>query len=122
MTASCYPGYATIDQSWQSWANNELNQAATYSSPYANVHKGKLSKIGQSIGLSETDTWKPPTAQGRELALKNLITFRKGLNKCLTPSQVHDKELEFMATNGIRQLGPLRIGLFADRQRQSIMK
>lgn len=25
-------------QSWQSWANNELNQAATYPSPYANVH------------------------------------------------------------------------------------
>ena len=25
------------DMSWQSWANNELNQAATFPSPYANV-------------------------------------------------------------------------------------
>ena len=27
------------DMSWQSWANNELNQAATYPSPYATVSK-----------------------------------------------------------------------------------
>ena len=26
---------------WQSWANNEINQAATYPSPYSNVHSGK---------------------------------------------------------------------------------
>ena len=30
----------SADICWQSWANNELNQAATYPSPYANVHKG----------------------------------------------------------------------------------
>ena len=32
----------TADISWQSWACNELNQAATYPSPYANVHKGDM--------------------------------------------------------------------------------
>ena len=48
---------ASADQSLQSWANNELNQAATYPSPYANVHKGDICKLGQSIGFSETDTW-----------------------------------------------------------------
>ena len=32
--------------SWQSWACNELDQAATYPSPYANVHKGNLGTIG----------------------------------------------------------------------------
>ena len=30
----------SADQSWQSWANGELNQAATCPSPYAFVHKG----------------------------------------------------------------------------------
>lgn len=30
----------SADMCWQSWANNELNQAATYPSPYANVHSG----------------------------------------------------------------------------------
>ena len=37
-TVEFQPG---ADMSWQSWAANELNQAATYPSPYANVHKGK---------------------------------------------------------------------------------
>ena len=31
----------SADMCWQSWANNEINQAATYPSPYANVHSGK---------------------------------------------------------------------------------
>ena len=30
----------SADMCWQSWANNETTQAATYPSPYANVHKG----------------------------------------------------------------------------------
>ena len=30
----------STDQSLQSWANNELNQAPTYPSQYAKVHKG----------------------------------------------------------------------------------
>ena len=31
----------SADMCWQSWANNETTQAATYPSPYANVHKAK---------------------------------------------------------------------------------
>ena len=31
----------SADMCWQSWANNETTQAATYPSPYANVRKGK---------------------------------------------------------------------------------
>ena len=42
----------SADQSWQSWANNELNQGATYPSPYANVHKGELCQMGGTIGNS----------------------------------------------------------------------
>ena len=30
----------SADMCWQSWANGEINQAATYPSPYANVHSG----------------------------------------------------------------------------------
>ena len=37
--------------SWQSWAANELNQVATYPSPYVNVHKGN-DYYGGSIGLT----------------------------------------------------------------------
>ena len=106
----------SADQSWQSWANNELNQAATYPSPYANIHKGDIGKIGQSIGFSETDTWQPLTSQTRQLGLEKLEVFRKALAKNLTPSQIHSKELVFMAANGLRQIGQPRIG-FADHQR-----
>lgn len=38
------------DMSWQSWAANELNQAATYPSPYANVHKGNMATMGEPLG------------------------------------------------------------------------
>ena len=37
--------------SWQSWAANELNQVATYPSPYVNVHNGN-DYYGGSIGLT----------------------------------------------------------------------
>ena len=36
----------SADMSWQSWACNELNQAATYPSPYADVNKANLSTMG----------------------------------------------------------------------------
>lgn len=107
----------SADQSWQSWASNELNQAVTYPSPYANVHKSYLNKIGKSIGFAPSDTWQPPTARKREEALKKLQVFRNGLAKDLTPFQIHSRELEFMAQNGSRQVGAPRVGIFADRFR-----
>ena len=52
--------------SWQSWANNELNQAATFRSPCANVSKGNMCTMGATIGLREEALftailWKPGT-------------------------------------------------------------
>ena len=41
----------STNMSWQSWANNELNQAVTFPSPYANVSKGNISTMGATIGL-----------------------------------------------------------------------
>ena len=31
---------------WQSWVNSEVNQAATYRSPFTNVHKGSFCTMG----------------------------------------------------------------------------
>ena len=107
----------SADQSWQSWANNELNQAATYPSPYANVHKGELCKMGGgNIGNSNECTWQVPSEEKREED-KKLSEFEKTLPAHLNPSQHHSKVLEFMAGNGLRQLGEPRIGEFANRQR-----
>ena len=107
----------SADQSWQSWANNELNQAATYPSPYANVHKGNMCLMGGTIGYSASDTWTPPSKEKRERDLGKLESFRKSLGSSLGSQQRHNRELEYMRENGLRQVGPPRIRDFADRQR-----
>jgi len=107
----------SADQSWQSWANNELNQAATYPSPYANVSKGSMCVMGGTIGTSPQSTWTPPSKEKREKDLEKLEEFRKSLKRDLSSQQKHVKVLEFMKENGLRQVGPPRIRDFAERQR-----
>ena len=101
----------------QSWANGELNQAASYPSPYAFVHKGSLGKMGGSIGPSDSDTWKPPTMEKRREYLKKLQTFKASLGSSLSHVKRHDRQLVFMAENGIRQMVYPRIGEYADCRR-----
>ena len=49
--------------------------------------------------------------------LKNSVHWKKTLPAHLNPSQHHYKVLEFMAGNGVRQLGEPWIGEFAKHQR-----
>ena len=105
----------SADMSWQSWACNELNQAATYPSPYANVHKGNMCTMGGSIGHSNTDMWKPYVCSDRDKHLSMINTYLASLPKGRSPKVIHDRKLAFMADNGIRQLGNPRIGIYADR-------
>ena len=108
----------STDQSWHSWAKNELNQAATYPSPYANVHQGQLSKMGGTIGNDSNCTWQVPTQERRQEDLGKLQAFQKTFPKHLNPTQGHKKKtLGFMANNGFRQLKEPRIGEFAILQR-----
>ena len=101
----------SADMSWQSWACNELNQAATYPSPYANVHKGNMDTMGGSIGHSSADLWKPYVSSDCEKHLSMVNNYLATLRKDLSASVVHSKKLAFMAENGIRQLGNPRIGI-----------
>ena len=109
----------SADQAWQFWANNELTQSATYPSMFARVHKSELTFIGGSVGNTEDDCkWKVPTSESRNNHLVQLDIKRDEMKKKeLSEANFHRKELEFMADNGLRQLGPPRIGIFADRQR-----
>ena len=117
-TVEFQPG---ADMSWQSWAANELNQAATYPSPYANVHKGNMYTMGGTIGFSDSDTWKPFTLEKRKSHVEKVRNFMSSLPSSLTEKNRHARKLQFMAENGIRQLGPPRIGQFADRLRPEPM-
>ena len=107
----------SADMSWQSWANNELNQAATYPSPYANVSKGNMCTMGATIGLREEDLFKPFTLEIRKSHVNKVDNFMNSLPSNLSEKNRHARKLKFMAESGIRQLGPPRIGIFADRQR-----
>lgn len=51
----------------------------------------------------------------RQKHLSMVDIYLASLPKSLSSSTVHSKKLEFMADNGIRQLGKPRIGIFADR-------
>ncbi|XP_068690926.1 uncharacterized protein [Montipora foliosa] len=107
----------SADMCWQSWANNEINQAATYPSPYANVHKGSFCTMGGSIGYSPSNTWKPYSNADRSEHTKMIAKFMSTLDSSLPEKNKHERKLAYMAENGIRQLGSPRIGQFADRQR-----
>ena len=107
----------SADQSWQSWANNETTQAATYPSPFANVSKSNMNVVNGSIGNSESYTWKPFSLEQRKKDVERLESFTKSLPTNSSETSKHKRKLEFMAENGIRQLGYPRIGKYADLQR-----
>lgn len=107
----------SADMSWQNWANNELNQAATHPSIYANVSTGNISTMGGSIGFADINTWKPYTNATKEEHAKLVKAYVCSLPTNLKEETKHTKKLGYMAENGIRQLGPPRIGIFAERQR-----
>lgn len=112
----------SADMCWQSWANNELNQAATFPSPYANVSLSDLSTINGSIGEEDNNTWKPYTKSVREKHAEKVAAFQKSLPANLTEEAKHKNLLKFMAENGIRQLGQPLIGDYAERQRPEPMQ
>lgn len=108
----------SADMSWQSWANKELNHAGcNIPSPYANVQKRSFGTMGGSIGYLPSDTWKPYSNADRSNHAKKVAKFMSNLKGTLSQKSKHDRLLEFMAGNSIRQLGPPRIGQFADRQK-----
>ncbi len=77
----------SADMSWQSWACNEVNQAAT--SLYANVHKGNMCSMGGSIGHGDKDLWNPYIMNDRENHLSMVDTYLASLPKGLSPSTIH---------------------------------
>jgi len=101
------------DQKWLATFSGELNNAATYPSPFANVSKDDLNKVGCSIGFSECDTWKP-WAYSKRLKDVKAVEGKKNslLKKGKTLSAVRPAITKFIATQKSRQeftpfLGPI---------------
>lgn len=74
--------------------------------------------MGATIGLREEDLFKPYTMEIRNCHVVKVENFMNFLSCSMSEKNKHDQKLQFMAENGIRQLGPPRIGHFAERQRQ----
>ena len=101
----------SADQAWQSWAANEVSQAATYPSVYANVNKTTMAVPNGTIGA----TWQPPSQERRAKDVKKVTEFRSKLDP--EDRKSHAKLLDFLAENGMRTLGEPRIGAFVERLR-----
>lgn len=98
-TVEFQPG---ADMSWQSWAANELNQAATYPSPYANVQKGNMGTMGGSTGEKESDTWQPFNMAKRISLIEKVSKLIASLSPNVSQQSKNSQNLQFMAENGIR--------------------
>ncbi|XP_047145027.1 uncharacterized protein LOC124818342 [Hydra vulgaris] len=103
----------SADISWLCFAANVLPTSATYPSPFANVHKSELTHRNKTIGGAEA-TWQVPTMDTRLKELTILKKFENTQNVNASESARHSEKLNFMAENGIRQLGEPHIGKFAD--------
>ena len=105
----------SADQCWQSWAANEVSQSATYPSVYANVRNSNIAVPNGKIG----HTWQPPNKDSRAKHIKMVSDFKGKLDPTINNAKKvnHDKLLTFLAENGIRTLGPPRIGEYANRLR-----
>ena len=102
----------SADMAWQMHVAGELNAAATHPSLYAHdLHKSELHCMNESIGHKETDKWHPPTEESRTRDLKRLTNFRATLPSDLSEKVRHDRELEFMAKNSMRQFREPIIGM-----------
>ncbi|XP_065639723.1 uncharacterized protein LOC136072530 [Hydra vulgaris] len=103
----------SADISWLCFAANVLPTSATYPSPFANVHKSELLQRNKTIGGTEA-TWQVPTMESRMKELSMLKEFENKQNVNASESAKHNEKLNFMAENGLRQLGEPHIGKFAD--------
>ena len=101
----------SADQAWQFWGNNVLPQNATYPSMFANVHKGELSLIGGTMGEGTDYKWQVPTMDTRLKEIGKLQKFCEELPLDISENSIHRKKLDFMTSNGLRQMGIPRINI-----------
>ena len=65
------------DMKWLSTFSGELNNAATYPCPFANVKKDELKLRGHSLGNGPEHKWQPWSYKSREVIAKNVAQYKK---------------------------------------------
>ena len=108
--------HPSADQSWISWAANEVNQAASYPSPFGNVTLVSLHQVNGTFGTSSTNTWQVWSEDVRKKNVENALKERERLKKSgLSEDKQHSKLLEFIRESGSRSLGKPRTRRFVNR-------
>ena len=112
----------SADQAWQTWAANEVNQAATYPSPYGNVSQSTMSQANGSLGDKESDTWHVWSEGERQ---KHVIAVEEKkvelASNNLSAKQQHEKLLQFLRENGMRALGKPRIDIYVNKLKPEVI-
>ena len=67
------------DMKWLSIFSGELNNAATYPCPFANVRKDELQERGHTLGDGSGHKWQPWSYQFRENVVSKVSKFKKTL-------------------------------------------
>ena len=99
------------DMKWISTFSGELNNAATYFSPFANVSQSNKSTIGGSIGGTDA-TWQPWNYQDRLKTVKKVENFK---NRLRDPSgKERGKVTKYIAQNKSRQEFSPSLGKYVD--------
>ena len=103
------------DIAWLVTATNCLPCSSRYPVPFANVHKEQLTMCNGTISYTTDTTWQIPKMEKRRHEMKLVEKFKKNLPASSSEAANHKKLLDYMAANGLRQLGEPVIGDLADR-------
>ena len=79
------------DMNWLSTFSGELNNAATYPCPFANVRMDELKERGHSLGVGSENKWQPWLYKFREVIASKVAKFKKGLKKPINANQVQSQ-------------------------------
>ena len=82
------------DMKWLSTFSGELNNAATYQCPFANVRMDELKERGHSLGVGSEHKWQPWSYKLREIIASKVAKFKKGLKKPINAKESATKDLQ----------------------------
>ena len=81
------------DMKWLSTFSGELNNAATYPCPFANVRMDELGERGHSLGVGSGHRWQPWSYEFREKVASKVSNFKKTLIVPGDATQARKKDL-----------------------------
>ena len=113
--------HPSADQSWISWAANEVNQAASYPPPFGNVTFSVITSGKWHIWDIIYKYLASLVRECQKKYVEDALKERERLKKSgLSEDKHYSKLLEFIRESGSRSLGKPRIRSFVNRLRPEV--